>query len=122
MTSTLKKKALIIDDEEGLRESLAFAFELEGFEVTMAADGVDAMEKLQNESFGIIITDLRMPRKDGLTLLQEIREKHATEPPVILVSGGAEFSEEDLQKMGAAAIFDKPVNTKEMFRFIQSLP
>jgi two-component system response regulator AtoC len=64
---------LIIDDEEGVRRSLAFLLGDEGFEVDTAVDADEALERCEARSYDVILCDVRMPRRDGLDLLPDLR-------------------------------------------------
>jgi chemotaxis protein histidine kinase CheA/ActR/RegA family two-component response regulator len=88
-TSNLQRKAsiLVADDSTSTREILVSMLELEGYDVTGAVDGVDALKRLQGGKFNLIVSDLNMPRMDGLKLLENVRadpEHH--ELPVIIVT------------------------------------
>lgn len=78
---------LVVEDEPGIREALALLLGLEGFEVMAAPDAIHALEILEKNDCDLIITDLMMPRMDGLTFLARVREQdrfRAT--PTILIS------------------------------------
>jgi len=74
MTGT-KPKVLIVDDDEPIRSMLARVVEHQGFVVTTAKDGVEAIEHLQNDGFNVVLLDLMMPRVDGYGVLNWMREK-----------------------------------------------
>ncbi|MGE0528405.1 MAG: response regulator, partial [Bdellovibrionales bacterium] len=71
-----KPKVLIVDDEVQLAQTLSDILKLRGFDPDTAHDGLQAKKKLMSESFRIVITDIRMPRMDGSTLLAYIQEHH----------------------------------------------
>jgi YesN/AraC family two-component response regulator len=64
---------LIVDDEEGIRKSLGAYLKMEGYAVDTAADGAEAIEKLKNAKFNIILLDINMPVMDGLEAIQQIK-------------------------------------------------
>jgi CheY-like chemotaxis protein len=67
-------RILVVDDNEALRENLAEALQLEGYDVAVASDGHDALERLgQDASFAAVLLDLSMPGMDGRELLRHIR-------------------------------------------------
>lgn len=68
------KKLLIIDDEEMIREPLVESFELEGFDVISASDGEDGLMKAIEIKPDLILVDLTMPKMDGLTMINKLRE------------------------------------------------
>src|SRR5512138_95529 len=79
-------KILVVDDEEVIRESLKRVLESEGNQVALSESGFSAIEKLQNESFHIVITDLKMPGMSGMEVLRAIRVLQP-EVPVIFITG-----------------------------------
>lgn len=87
-------KILIADDEIKIRETLSDYLTAKGFSVTLAKDGESAVYSAESESFDLIILDVMMPRKDGLTACKEIRE--FTDIPILFLSALGE--EENLLK------------------------
>ena len=81
-------RVLIVDDEPGLRQSLGLLLTDAGFEVVAESDGRRALERASQEPFDLIFSDVVMPGKDGLQLLEEIK-KNGTTTPVIMMSGQA---------------------------------
>jgi DNA-binding NtrC family response regulator len=68
------EKILIVDDEEGMREFLTYMLEEESFQVSTAASGVEALEKIRQEEFALVLADVKMPGIDGLEMLRRIKE------------------------------------------------
>ncbi len=68
------EKILIVDDEEGMREVLTYMLEGESHQVTTAASGLEALEKLCQEEFSLVLADIKMPGIDGLEMLRRIKE------------------------------------------------
>ncbi|HQF56551.1 MAG TPA: response regulator [Fibrobacteria bacterium] len=71
----MNKRILVVDDEPSIRESLARHFRHRLFEVETASDGVDALDKLSRTPFRVVVSDIIMPRMDGIELLRRIREE-----------------------------------------------
>jgi DNA-binding NtrC family response regulator len=67
-------KILVVDDEQLIRESLVFVLAKEGYDVEAAENGIQALQKIKQESFDIVITDIEMPEMKGVELLRKIRE------------------------------------------------
>ena len=116
-----KKRLLIVDDEEGIRESLALAFEIEGYPVYSACDGAEALEQIQKHKIDIVISDIRMPNKDGIALLQEIRKHDPSVPIVLLMSAYTEFTEQDLKRMGASTLLRKPIDLDTLIGMVGAI-
>jgi len=69
-----REKILIVDDEEGMREFLTYMLEGESFQVSTAASGLEALEKIRREEFALVLADVKMPGIDGLEMLRRIKE------------------------------------------------
>ncbi|MCK5088327.1 MAG: response regulator, partial [Melioribacteraceae bacterium] len=67
----MPSKVLIVDDEKTLRDSLKIVLEEEGYETDTSGDGLEALDKIQQEDFDIVITDIKMPNLDGMELLEK---------------------------------------------------
>lgn len=110
-----------MDDQEALRSLLARLLEREGFNAVQAEDGAQAVEMYRSESPLVVVSDIMMPRMDGLTLLNEIRriDRNAT---VILMTG--QGNEDVLLKAlrgGATNFFKKPFNVRELIDEIRKV-
>ncbi|MFW5967605.1 MAG: protein kinase domain-containing protein [Persicimonas sp.] len=78
---------LVVDDQEMNREMLSRRLKRRDYQVTVAVDGLDALEKVEQEDFDLVLLDIRMPRMNGLEVLQRLREEHSvTELPVIMTT------------------------------------
>ncbi len=82
----MKAKILLVDDEENIRSSLGDYLQREGFDIALAMDGDEALERLESISPDIVILDVRMPKVDGLEVCREIRRR-IQYLPVIMISG-----------------------------------
>ncbi len=71
----MARRLLIVDDEQSIRDSLARHFRLLGYETTTAGDGEDAVEILSRVPYRVVVSDILMPRMDGIELLRRIREE-----------------------------------------------
>ncbi len=67
-------KILVVDDEKSIREMLEIYLQREGYDVSCASDGLDALARCEQEPFDVVIADIKMPRMDGITLLQRVRD------------------------------------------------
>ncbi len=109
------KIILVVDDEELLREVLNEFFTLEGATVIEAGNGSDGFLMLQQNKVDIIISDLRMPNGDGLSLLQNIKTSLNYKPHIFLYSGHADtMSESSAQALGANGYFIKPFSVRDL--------
>ncbi len=111
-------RVLIVDDEAGMREFLTILLEREGFEVESAQDGQEALQTVQDASFDLIISDLRMPTVDGVRLLEGLK-RFQSEIPVILITAYASAdSAIEAMKLGAYDYLSKPFRVEEIKQVI----
>ena len=80
---------LVCDDEELIRWSIATHLEREGYRVVQATNGQECLDTLQAEAPDLVLMDLKMPVKDGLTTLRELRASGSETPVVVLTAHGA---------------------------------
>jgi two-component system, OmpR family, alkaline phosphatase synthesis response regulator PhoP len=121
MINQSKPSILLVEDEENLHEALKMNLELEGYQVTSAYDGINAMKAVNNEYFDLIILDVMIPEIDGFGVTQNIRLTN-TEVPILILS--AKSSSEDRVlglKKGADDYLTKPFNLEELLLRVQKL-
>lgn len=103
---------LIAEDEVLAAMALEDFLSLKGFRVTVAANGVEALERYVSERVHALVTDLRMPRMDGQTLIREIRERDATLPVVVMTGYLTQDSDLKHDRWKPLEILSKPVNPR----------
>ncbi len=106
------QRILVVDDLASIRSQIGSALEILGAEVVGASDGVEALEILSRDSADVVVTDVRMPRMDGLELLQALRDRDL---PVILHSGfqDVEAAVRGVQ-LGAVDFFSTPMDFERL--------
>lgn len=105
-------RILLVDDDASMRAVLGN--ELEEYQVSLANDGIQALELFKNGDFDLIVTDLKMPRMGGMELLAEIRQINP-EAKVILISGFIDWETKGmLEQMGAVAVLEKPMGVLKL--------
>ena len=105
------KKILLADDSQTMRLFIKlFIKNLSGVRVTEAADGCDAIEKIREEEFDLIITDINMPHMDGLQLIRDIRGMGLATPIIVLSTRGEENDIEKGLSLGANDYMTKPIS------------
>ena len=112
-------RVLVVDDEKVIREILADFLTLEGFKVTTAPDGVAALERLDEEHFHMVISDLKMPNMGGLELLEQIRTSHENVLAVIMTGFGTVETAIEAMKKGAYDYILKPFKVEEVVHIVQ---
>jgi len=117
--SSRRDSVLVVDDEVFVRESLRDLLENEGYRVIEASTVREAVQTLESESPGAIVTDLRMPREGGLVLLQEAR-KLGVEAPIVVLTGVGTVSEAvEAMKSGAYDFIQKPFEPEQFILLIK---
>ncbi len=112
-------KILLVDDEEELRRSTAQALELSGFSVETYSNGDHVLELIGYSFPGVVVSDIRMPGIDGMTLMQKIRELDP-EVPVILVTGHGDVQlAVKAMREGAYDFIEKPFTPEMLMRVIR---
>lgn len=116
-----KASILLVEDEEHLHETLKLNLELEGYEVSSAFNGTEALKKVGNEYFDLIIMDIMLPEIDGISVTESIRINH-NEVPILILSAKNTGSDRVLGlKKGADDYLTKPFNLEELFLRIEKL-
>jgi DNA-binding response OmpR family regulator len=116
-------KVLLVDDDPVILKLLQVNFEMEGYTVMTAADGVEGLEKARSEHPDIVLLDIMMPRMDGLQVTQALKGDDATkEIPIILLSAKAQASDIQAGKdMGADDYLTKPFDPLELLERVGDL-
>lgn len=121
MIDSSKPSVLLVEDEENLHESLKLNLELEGYQVTSAFDGIQAMKAVQNEYFDLIIMDVMIPEVDGFSVTQNIRLTNTEVPILILSAKDSSADKVTGLKKGADDYLTKPFNLEELLLRVQKL-
>ena len=99
---------LIVEDHDRLREQLGQFYEQEGFKVTTAACGEEGIERLSQEKFAIVVSDVKMPGIDGFQLAHHIREKYPDTDVILITAFGNIKQAVEAMKLGASDYITKP--------------
>ena len=101
-------RVLVVDDELSLRKVLSATLQREGYEVQVASDGEEALAALERDGADVVVTDLVMPRMDGLTLLRKVVKAHPDVPVIVVTAHGKVDSAVTAMKAGAFDFVTKP--------------
>jgi CheY-like chemotaxis protein len=114
---------LVIDDDTALMDVIRNLLESQGHRVTAAADGTEGLAALDKETFGLVLTDVFFPGRDGVEVIIE-RCKREPATPVIAMSGSGKFASDHylqlVKKLGADVILRKPFGGLELFAAIDT--
>jgi CheY-like chemotaxis protein len=120
--SLRRPRVLVVDDNDVIRQLIAVNLELEGFEVHLAEDGLDCLDRLESVQPDAITLDVVMPRLDGFATLARLRGDEVTRTlPVVMVTACAQ--ESDLargRELGVQAYLTKPFDPAELVRTVRS--
>ncbi|WP_333659257.1 response regulator [Meiothermus cerbereus] len=121
--STQRLPVLLVDDSLSVRKVVAQMLRKAGHQVVTAADGQEALELLQQQSFQAVVTDLEMPRMSGFELLEEVRRRpHLAHLPIAVLTTRASAKHRDLAtQLGANAYLTKPADEVELDRFLRGI-
>lgn len=109
-------RILVVDDEEGLRQSLAANLELEGYEVVEAPDGRAALSQVRAEPFDLVITDVRMPGIDGVEVFREIQRIRPGTAVVLMTAFTLEKLVDQALGEGVYSVVTKPFEMEHVAR------
>jgi DNA-binding NtrC family response regulator len=112
-------KILIVEDKESLRRVLAETLEMEGYSVMQATDGEEAIRRISGERFDLILTDLKLPKKDGLEVLRAAKENCPSAEVVVMTAYGTIDNAVQAMKEGAYDFLAKPVDTNYLLMLIE---
>ncbi len=116
-------RVLVVDDDPVIQNLLRVNFEMEGYEVIVAADGVEGLERVRSDNPDIVVCDIMMPRMDGLTVARELKADPGTAAiPILLLSAKAQ--EADVQagvEAGADDYVTKPFDPLNLLERVAAL-
>jgi len=117
-------RILIVEDSPTMRQLMLFALKkLPGVELVEASDGVDALRKLPDQTFDLVLTDINMPVMDGLKLLTMLKNNATYKdiPVVIITTEGRDEDMKQGMALGARAYIPKPIQTPHLVRTVKEI-
>jgi DNA-binding NtrC family response regulator len=116
--TTASKTVLIVDDDAEIRELISRFLNRRQIQTMEAVNGIEAFKIVRSQKVDTVITDVRMPGGDGVTLLKKIMAEIETPPTVIVISGYSDLTEESAVKFGAKAYFNKPFDVQKLINAV----
>ncbi|MBA3060810.1 MAG: sigma-54-dependent Fis family transcriptional regulator, partial [Nitrospirae bacterium] len=114
MENLNKGKILIVEDEKSMREVLGILLEGEGYDVTLAAGGIDGISLLNKDIFDMVITDIKMPKVNGFEILKKVRETSPDTLVIMITAFGTTESAIEAMQLGAYDYIHKPFKIDEI--------
>ena len=111
---------LTVDDSASMRQMVRFTLEAAGYRVLEAVDGVEALEMARTNDADLVLTDINMPRMDGITLVRELRalEAYRFVPMLVLTTESAPDTKQRGKQAGATGWIVKPFNPEQLLATI----
>ena len=116
-----KPHILVVDDDKNALQGYLKVLSQDEFSVEGAATGYEALKKIEKQSFDIVISDIRMPQLDGLTLLREIQKRDSDVTVVLVTAFGTIDSAVEAMKLGAETYLTKPINVEALEILIKKI-
>lgn len=109
---------LLIDDEPDLLDIIKTELEDAGYSVSCYSEPKKALSAICKEDHGLVISDIRMPKMDGLAVLLNSKTCGCRTPSFVFYTGFSDYSDQELLEAGALQVFKKPLNFQELFDFV----
>jgi CheY-like chemotaxis protein len=119
-TTSTGRPVLVVDDEDVIRDTLADILEAQGYPVQTASNGAEALEVIQETPPSIVVTDVHMPRMDGVELVEQLHEL-GYDPPIVVVTGTMRNAAEVLKVMSVDECILKPFDIDMLLDAIERL-
>lgn len=114
-----KKRILIIEDDDMSREGVAEVLIDEGYEVTVASNGVEGLALVSSHCPHIVLTDLCMPELDGWGVIERLRQTHPAMPVIIFTSDIEIDAMREAQRLGVQDFVNKPLDLDDLIRRVK---
>ena len=119
----MTKTILAVDDSASIRQMVSFTLKGAGYEVVEAVDGKDALDKARNHDVSLILTDINMPRMDGLALVKSLRilPRYKIAPILMLTTESSDAMKAEGRAAGATGWLVKPFDPKRLLEVVKKV-
>ena len=121
MIAAQTKPILVVDDDAQMRSALSEAIQRLGHKAVLCDSGTNAVEKLGDASYSLVVTDMKMPKMDGLTFLKEVRKRMGNLPVLVITGFGTVENAVETMKEGATDYLMKPFSFDALGKTIESI-
>jgi two-component system chemotaxis response regulator CheY len=114
---------LAVDDSASMRQMVRFTLESAGYRVVQAVDGIEALDFAKNSAVDLVLTDVNMPRMDGITLVRELRGLNAYKftPMLVLTTESGQDTKQRGKQAGATGWIVKPFNPDKLIEVVKKV-
>ncbi len=113
------QKILIVEDKDSMAQMLKETLEAEGYEAVIAKDGAEGIKRIKDTALNAVITDLKLPKKDGIEVLKASREENPFIPVIVMTAFGSVETAVNAMKLGAYDFLTKPLDTDYLILLIK---
>ena len=119
----MSKTIITVDDSPSIRQMISFTLEKAGYEVMQAVDGMDAIDKLGSTAVNMMITDLNMPRMDGIELIKSVRAnaQYKFMPIIMLTTESDDSKKQEGKTAGATGWIVKPFKPEQLIGVVKKV-
>ncbi|WP_099190306.1 response regulator [Tepidibacter mesophilus] len=110
----MNKKILIVDDEKNIRTTLKYCLQEENYDISIAINGEEGLDKIQSEKFDLVLLDIQMPGLTGMQVLQKVRQQQNKVDVIIMTAYGTVEKAVEAMKLGAVDFIGKPFTPEEI--------
>jgi two-component system chemotaxis response regulator CheY len=116
-------KILIVEDQKTMRELIKMTLEAEGHQVTMAGDGVEAMEVVRGATFDLVISDVNMPNMGGISFVSKLKrlDDYKFTPVLMLTTETSQYKKDKARSSGASGWLTKPFTPPRLITAVNKL-
>jgi two-component system response regulator GlrR len=115
-------QVLIVDDDQMMAKTLADVLAYRGHRAITAHSAREALAHVESTTFDCVLSDIRMPEMNGLTLYQEMQRRHGEIPVVLMTAYSENQLVQESLRSGVIAVFTKPINLETLFQLLGYLP
>lgn len=117
----MARNVLVVDDEHLIRQIISIVLKSAGYKVVEAVSGRDALSKMTDRDFGLVITDLRMPGMDGIEFIKQLRSESAyrSVPVIMLTSEFSDFKKSEAEIAGVSELILKPFIRQQLLQSVR---
>jgi len=122
MAAIAKKRVLLVDDDPELLESVRVALTTRGYEVLTACDGAEALARVERDRPDLMVLDLVMPRRSGLTVIDRMQRTAMRSTPIIMMTANDEERHRDAAKLRGVSVFlSKPFAIEQLLSEVETI-